>query len=243
MSPAETLSETSRGKRSSGGAAGFARTLLSVAGKDLVGEVRSREAVGGMLVFAVLTLLILHFALEHEGSPAAAMVAGILWLALAFAGTVGLDRSMASERDQACLEGLLLAPVDRSAIFFGKALANLVFMLLVAAILLPLTSVLFDVSLLVPGLLGVVVLGSVGYVTVGTLLAAMAFQVRARHTLLPILLFPLVIPVLLAAIRASLGFLEGLPASDIWPWVNLLIAFDVIFGAASWIAFDYVGES
>lgn len=217
--------------------------MLIVAGKDLAGELRSREGLGGMLVFALLALLILSFALELEGNARASLVAGILWLTLAFAGTLGLNRSMASERDQGCLDGLLLTPADRSAVFFGKALANLVLMLLVAAIVLPLTSVLFNANLLLPGLLGVVVLGSTGYVSVGTLLAAMAIEARTRDMLLPILLFPLAFPVLLASVRASRGLLEGLPAADIQPWLSLLIAFDVIFGAAAWIAFDHVAET
>ncbi len=225
------------------GRVGFGRTVLIVAGKDLAVELRSREGLGGMLIFALLALLILSFALELEGNARGSLVTGILWLTLAFAGTLGLNRSMGSERDQGCLDGLLLTPTDRSAVFFGKALANLVLMLLVAAIVLPLTSVLFNANLLLPGLLGVVVLGSIGYVSVGTLLAAMAIEARTRDILLPILLFPLAIPVLLASVRASRGFLEGLPAGDIQPWLNLLIAFDVIFGAAAWIAFDQVAET
>lgn len=226
-----------------GGTAGFGRTVLIVAGKDLASEFRSREALGGMLAFAVLTLLIFNFALELEVHARASLATGILWLALAFTGTLGLSRSMATENDQGCLDGLLLAPVGRSAIFFGKALANLIVMLLLAAILLPLVSALFNINLVRPGLLGVTLLGSVGYVTVGTLLAAMAVQARTRDLLLPILLFPLAIPVLLAAVRASRGLLEGVPGAEVRPWLDLLIAFDVIFLAAAWMAFEHLGEA
>jgi heme exporter protein B len=122
---------------------------------------------------------------------------------------------MAMEKDRGCLDGLLLAPVDRSAIYFGKALSNLVFMLVVEAIVLPVYSVLYNTNLFNPGLILVILLGSIGYVAVGTLLAAMAVQTRTRDILLPILLFPVVIPVLIAAVKASSGFLQGNAMAEI----------------------------
>jgi heme exporter protein B len=149
---------------------------------------------------------------------------------------------MAMEKDRGCLDGLLLTPVDRSAIYFGKAIGNLFFMLLVEAIVLPVYSVLYSTNLFIPGLLLVILLGSIGYVAVGTLLSAMAVQTRTRDILLPILLFPLVIPVLIAAVKGSSAFLEGLPMADIWPWLNLLIVYDIIFTAAAFMVFDYVVE-
>jgi heme exporter protein B len=160
----------------------------------------------------------------------------------AFAGTLGLNRSMAMEKDRGCLDGLLLAPVDRSAIYFGKALSNLVFMLVVEAIVLPVYSVLYNTNLFNPGLILVILLGSIGYVAVGTLLAAMVVQTRTRDILLPILLFPVVIPVLIAAVKASSGYLQGIPMADIWPWLNLLIAYDIIFTAVAFMVFDYIVE-
>ena len=149
---------------------------------------------------------------------------------------------MAIEKDRGCLDGLLLAPVDRSAIFFGKAISNLVFMLVVAAIILPIYSVLYNTSLLNPGLLLVILLGSIGYIAVGTLLASMAVQARTRDILLPILLFPVIIPVLIAAVKASAGFLQGIELAEIQPWLNLLIVYDVVFTAVAFMIFDYVVE-
>jgi heme exporter protein B len=149
---------------------------------------------------------------------------------------------MAVEKDRGCLDGLLLAPVDRSAIYFGKAISNLVFMFIVEAIVLPVYSVMYNVNLFNPGLLGVTVLGSLGYIAVGTLLAAMSVQTRTRDVLLPILLFPLVIPVIVAAVKASSGFLLGFEMSEILPWLNILIVYDVIFIAVSFMVFDYVVE-
>jgi heme exporter protein B len=140
------------------------------------------------------------------------------------------------------MDGLLLAPVDRSAIYFGKVIGNLVFMLMVEIIVLPIYSLLYNVNLFNPGLLLVILLGSIGYVAVGTLLAAMAVQARTRDILLPILLFPVVLPVILAAVKASTGFLDGSEMEMIRPWLNLLIVYDIIFSAVAFMVFDYVVE-
>jgi len=160
----------------------------------------------------------------------------------AFAGTLGLNRSMAMEKDRGCLDGLLLAPVDRTAIYFGKTIGNLIFMLIVEVVVLPVYSLLYNVNLFHPGLILVVLLGSVGYVAVGTLLASMAVQTRTRDILLPILLFPVVIPLFIASVKASAGFLQGIPMDEITPWLNLLVVFDVVFTAVAFMVFDFVVE-
>lgn len=220
----------------------FFQALWAVVWKDLAAELRSRELLSAMLVFSLLVLLIFNFALELDAKTRTSVTSGVLWVTFAFAGTLGLNRSMATEKDRGCLDGLLLAPVDRSAIYFGKALGNLVFMLLVEAIVLPVYSLLYNVNLLNPGLLLVVLLGSIGYVAVGTLLASMAVQTRTRDILLPILLFPVIVPVLIAAVKASAGFLQGIPMDEIWPWLNLLLVYDVVFTAVAFMVFDYVVE-
>src|SRR4030067_384694 len=198
----------------------FGRAGAAVVWKDLAAEFRSRELIGAMLVFALLVVLIFTFALELDLRARSTVTAGVLWVTFAFAGTLGLNRSMAAEKDRGCLDGLLLAPVDRSAIYFGKVIANLAFMLIVEAIVLPAYSLLYNVPLLVPGLLGVILLGPLGYVGVGPLLASMAVQSRTRDVLLPILLFPVILPVLLAAVKASEGFLQGLAMAEVLPWIN-----------------------
>lgn len=223
---------------------GFLRAMGAVVWKDLSAELRSRELISAMLIFALLVILIFNFALDLD--PAArrepTITAGILWVIFVFAGTLGLNRSMAIEKDRGCIDGLLLAPVDRSAIYFGKTLGNLVFMLMVEIIVLPIYSLLYNVNLFNPGLLLVILLGSIGYVAVGTLLAAMAVQARTRDILLPILLFPVVLPVILAAVKASTGFLDGVEIDLIRPWLNLLLAYDIIFSAVAFMVFDYVVE-
>jgi len=222
--------------------AGFLKAILAVVWKDLAAELRSRELLSAMLVFALLVILIFNFALELDLPTRRSVTSGVLWVTFAFAGTLGLNRSMAIEKDRGCLDGLLLAPVDRSAIYFGKAISNLVFMLIVEAIVLPAYSLLYNTNLINPGLIGVTILGSIGYVAVGTLLASMAVQTRTRDIMLPILLFPVAIPVLLASVKASEGFLQRLAGTEIMPWVNLLIVYDVIFIAVAFMTFDSVVE-
>jgi heme exporter protein B len=234
--------ETTTAHRQPSKTANFLQALGAVVWKDLVAELRSRELLSAMLVFALLVILIFNFSLELDTRTRATVTAGVLWVTFAFAGTIGLNRSMATEKDRGCLDGLLLAPVDRSAIYFGKTLGNLVFMVIVEAIVLPVYSVLYNTNLLQPGLLLVILLGSIGYVAVGTLLSSMAVQTRTRDVLLPILLFPIVIPVLIASVKASTGYLQAFPMDEITPWLNLLVVYDVIFIAVAFMTFDFVVE-
>jgi heme exporter protein B len=220
----------------------FLKAVATVVWKDIRAEFRSRELFSAMLVFSLLIILIFNFALELDVKTRQSVTAGVLWSTFAFAGTLGLNRSMAIEKDRGCLDGLLLAPVDRSAIYFGKVISNLAFMLIVELIVLPIYSLLYSVNLFQPGLLLVILLGSIGYVGVGTLLSAMSVQTRTRDILLPILLFPVVIPVLLAAVKASGGFLSGADWEEILLPLNLLIAYDLIFIAVAFMVFDYVVE-
>lgn len=220
----------------------FVRSMLAIIWKDLAAELRSRELVSAMLVFALLVIFIFNFALELDAQARATVTAGVLWVTFTFAGTIGLNRSMAVEKDRGCLDGLLLAPVDRSAIYFGKMLSNLAFMLLMAVIILPVYSLFYNINLFNPGLLLVILLGSLGYVTVGTLLASMAVQARTRDILLPILLFPVVLPLLVAAVKASTVVLAGQPLGDGLAYLNLMIVYDVIFIAVAFMVFDFVVE-
>lgn len=220
----------------------YLRAVAAIIRKDLLAELRSRELLGAMLVFALLVILTFNFALELDIRTRQSITSGVLWVTFAFAGTLGLNRAMAIEQDRGSLDGLLLAPVDRSALFFGKALGNLLFMSMAELIILPIYSVLYNVNLFRLELVGVIVLGSIGYVTVGTLLASMAMQARTRDVLLPILLFPVVLPLLIAAVKSTGGILEGFPLADYRGWLNLLVAYDVIFVAVAIMTFDFVVE-
>ena len=218
------------------------RSVLLIVRKDFAIERRSRQMLTAMLVFSLLVVLIFNFALELDARARLNTTAGILWSTFAFAGTLGLNRSMALEAENKSMDGLLTAPIERSAIFFGKFIGNLLFMVIVEAITLPIYSILYNVNLFEPRLLGVVLLGSIGYAGVGTLLSSMAVQTRTRDLLLPVLLFPIVIPLLVAAVRASSGILNGSALDFILPSVNLMIVFDLVMLALAYMFFDYIVE-
>lgn len=221
---------------------GFIRSVVAIIWKDLTAELRSRELITAMLVFALLVILIFNFAIELEPKLRLTITPGVLWVTFIFAGTLGLNRSMAIEKDKGCLDGLLLAPVDRTVIYFGKMIGNLFFMLFVEIIIFPAYSLLYNINLFQISLWLVVLLGSLGFVSVGTLLSSMTVQTRTRDMLLPILLFPVIIPLMLAAVKASGGILQHSEMATISPWINLLIVYDVIFLAVSYMVFDFVVE-
>jgi heme exporter protein B len=218
----------------------FLRKVLAIVHKDISAELHTKEVISAMLVFSVLALLIFSFALDLYGELAEAAAPGVLWTTIAFAGTLGLSRSMAREEQTGCIDGLLLAPVDRTAIFFGKTVGNMVFMAIVEAVLLPLFSVFFDVALVRPRVLLVLTLGTLGYAAVGTLLAAIAVNTRAREVMLPVLLLPLAVPVLIGAVQATGGLLEGASLGQVSGWVRILVVYDLVIMAASLLTFGYV---
>ena len=216
--------------------------VWAIIAKDIAAELHTREMVSAMLVFAVLSLLVFSFTLDLRGAVARAAAPGVLWATVAFAGTLELSRSLAREQQTGCIDGLLLAPVDRSVIFFGKAIGNLIFMTVVEIVLLPLFSALFNVPLLRPGVALVVALGTIGYAAVGTLLAAIAVNTRAREVMLPVLLLPLAVPALIAAVQATGGLVEGATLGEVGGWVRLLVVYDLIIVAVSMLTFGYVVE-
>ncbi len=218
------------------------RATFAIVRKDLTAEVRSKELVSALLVFSLLVVLIFNFALELDKAARENVAAGVLWVTFTFAGTLGLNRAFAAEKDRGSFDGLLLAPVDRTAIYFGKLIGTLIFMLTVEAIVIPVFSVLYNINLFRPLLLLVVLLGTFGYAVVGTLLASMAMHTRARDVMLPILLFPVAIPVIIAAVKASAGILLASDWGEIAPWINLLVVYDTIFIAIAYMVFDYLVE-
>jgi heme exporter protein B len=221
----------------------FFKATLAIIHKDLIAEFRSRELLTAMLTFSVLVILIFNFALDLNPDVRKTVTAGVLWTTFAFAGTLGLNRSMAVEKDRGCMDGLLLAPVDRSAIFFGKAISNLAFMLIVEMIVLPLYAFFYNETRIFQWeFIAVLLLGSIGYISVGTLLSAMSIQTRTREILLPILLFPVVIPVLIASVLASGAIINNMALPQIMTPINLLIVYDLIFIAVSFMFFDAIVE-
>ena len=220
----------------------FLRKVLVIVQKDVAVELRTKEMLSSMFVFSLLVIVIFSFAFELRVEDVRKVAPGVLWVTFIFAGMLGLSRSFVLEKDKGCLEGLLLCPVDRSAIYFGKMLGNVIFMTTVEAMILPIFSILFNISLFQPVLLLIVVLGTLGFAGVGTLFSAMAVHTRAREVMLPVLLFPVVVPAMIAAVKATGGILDGQPFSEIAHWLRLLVVFDVVFLAISFMTFDYVVE-
>jgi len=220
----------------------FARVTLSIIRKDLQTELRSRELISTMGLFALLSILVFSFALELDRVAREESVSGVLWVTLIFASVLGLNRSMAAEREGSTLDAMLLAPIDRSAIFVGKLFGNYLFTLIVGIVLLPLMSVLYNFSMLQPWMLLTMLAGIFGFSTVGTLLSAMTVQTRARESLLPIALLPLTLPLLLAAVNASKGILTEAPINDWIGWVQILGIVDIIYLVMCYMTFNYVIE-
>lgn len=220
------------------------RRVRAIVWKDLTTERRSKAGFNAVAFLGVLILLLFGFALGPDTEALRNAASGALWLAILFAGVLAFNRSYQMELDGAALEPLLLYPAPRWTIFAGKFLANLLFVLLLEVIVVPVAIILFQVTSLagwVPAG-GVMLLGSIGFVALGTFYASMASRSRAREVLLPLLLFPMLIPVLLASSEATSSLLAGNPMRDAGAWVKLLSAFDVIFLVASFLAFDHVIE-
>ena len=210
--------------------------------KDITVEWRGRQGLPLMLVFALLIVFLFHFALQLSPDLQAGLTAGLLWVSLAFASTLGLNRSSSLEQESSALDGLLLIPVDRSAIFFGKAISNFGFTFLVALVLLPVFNLFYEQTMLNLPLILVIVLGVGAYTGLGTLLAALSIQTRTRDVLLPILLYPLALPILIAAVEASRGVLSGEALSAVQSWLFLLLASNILFTAAGLMFFETILE-
>jgi heme exporter protein B len=210
----------------------FARAVWLVVRKDLTVEVRSREIAYTTLFFAVSCVLVFAFALVKEGRAITDAAAGILWIAIAFSGTLALGRAFERERQSETLRALLLAPAPRPAIYVGKLVGIVALLVAAEIVLVPLIALLFQAPLLVHPfwLAAVVVTGTIGFAAVGTLFAAMLVRARSRDVLLPVLLYPITVPVIIAGVRATAALLEPeLEVAIVRFWVALLLAFDVVF--------------
>lgn len=219
----------------------FLRQLMALVWKEVVVEVRSRESVLAGAVFALLVLVVFNLAFDLRVENAAAVAPGVLWVTVSFAGVLSLGRAFTRERDRATLDGLLLAPMDRSALYLAKVIGNVASMMVVELIALPAFIALFAVAVDLPQLLVVLVLGTVGFAGVGTLFAAVAAQTRAREVLLPVLLFPVQVPVVLATVKSTGAtiHLATTDPSDLANWLGLLVAFDALFLGLSLLLFDF----
>ena len=216
--------------------------VLAIAAKDIRAELRSRTALLSAVVFAALVLVIFNFARDPTAVASVDLAPSVLWVTFALAAMVALNRAFTVERENGALDGLLLAPVPRGAVFLGKLIANLAFVGTVEAITLPLFVLFFNVDLghALPGLLGVTVLATIGFVAVGTLFSAMAVRTRFAELMLPVLLLPFMVPPLIGAVQVTARLLADRPLSEMLGWLRLLALYDVVFVTLCTMAFASV---
>jgi heme exporter protein B len=213
--------------------------------KDLLLELRRRDSLLTMFFFGTLLLFVFHFSFDPAPDKVAAMAPALLWLAFLFTGTLGLAQLFQAERENHCLDALLLSPLDRGALFLAKTCFNFILMLLVEIVVIPLFWILFNLPSwnLLPQLFLVTLLGTLGFCVLGTILSALTLRARARELLLPLVLFPLMIPVILATIRCMENVISTGAFGDALPWLRLLLGFDVIFLTVGVLIFDWVIEA
>jgi heme exporter protein B len=220
----------------------FWRAVGAIVWKDIRAELRTKDIFSSMFVFALLSVIVFNFAFELRVPAMKMVVPGIVWVAISFAGTLGLNRAFVIEQDKGSLAGLLLAPVDRSAIYFGKLLGNLLFMLVVEIIILPLVMIFYNLSLLTPPHLLALFLGTYGFAAVGTVFSAIAVNTRAREVMLPILLFPVLLPVLIAGVKMTGALLDGETLASLGNWLQIVTVYDIGFTVVAYLTFGYVME-
>ena len=218
----------------------FVRTVFAIVRKDLKAEMRSRELINAMALFALLSMLVFSFALALNREVRTEVIGGILWVTLIFSSILGLNRSLANEQDAGGLDAMLMAPVPRTAVFVGKLTGNFVFVLVIGLILLPLITILYNITLSLLLMLPVLVLGTLGFATIGTLLATMTVQTHSRETLLPLVMMPIALPILMLAVRAT----RAAVLNEADPLALLtLLALDMLYLTICTLMFEYVIES
>ncbi len=220
----------------------FLSKAIAIAWKDVLSEMRTKETVSSVLVFTLLVIVTFNFAFSAGQETMNLVAPGILWVTFAFAGVLSLNRAFILEKEESCLEGLMVCPVSRETIYVGKLLGSLLFMLVVEAIALPIFALLFNIAVLSPQIITITFLTTIGFVAVGTLFSALAVNTRAREMVLPILFLPIVAPIIIGAVSASGLALAGEDWSSLASWLGIIVAFDVIFLVVSYLIFAFVIE-
>ncbi len=220
------------------------RKLVALVWKDLLAEFRTKEMLSSMLMFALIVVVIFNFTFDPGSRATKEAGPGILWVAFTFAGVLGLYRSLVHEVERGCLQGLILAPVDYGLIFLGKAVGNAIFIFLIELPTFLLFSIFFNIDFWrgLDKLAVIFFLGTIGFAAVGTLLSAISVNTRTREIMLPILLFPIEVPVILSAVNATASALAGKGWSAISGWLKILAGFDLIFLLVCFVTFEYVLE-
>ncbi len=220
----------------------FWSKVLTITWKDVLSEMRTKEIISLVLVFTLLVIVIFNFAFGANQEMMRLVAPGILWVTFAFAGVLSLNRSFIPEKDQGCLEGLMACPVSREVIYVGKMLGSFLFMLIIEAIALPIFTLLFNLPVLSLQLIVITFLTTLGFVAVGTLFSALAVNTKAREMVLPVLFLPIVVPVIISAVKASGLALAGEAWGTLSSWLQIIGAFDVIFLVVSFLVFSFAIE-
>ena len=220
----------------------FWRKAIAITWKDTLSEMRTKGIVVSVLVFTLLVIVIFNFAFGTNQEIISTVAPGILWVTFAFAGVLSLNRSFIMEKEEGCLEGLMVCPINREVIYVGKMLGSLLFMLVIEAITLPIFTLLFNLPVFSLQLIAITVLTTIGFVAIGTLFSALAVNTKAREMVLPILFLPIVVPIIICAIKASELALSGKSWSNLSSWLQIIGAFDVIFIVVSFLIFSFVIE-
>jgi heme exporter protein B len=222
----------------------FGRQVFALLLKDLRTEWRTREIFTSMFVFAVLVVVVFNFAIGSNPDSIRQVAPGILWVALLFSTVLGLQRSVQMEIEEDCLQGLLLAMGDRSVLFVAKTVANMIYLLVVAACTLPLFSIWFRLEIWasLAGLGVILLLGMLGFSAVGTFFSMLAVNARTRDAMLPLLFLPVSVPLTIGSVYATADLIEGKTLSDITNWLTLIGVFDIVFVALALLVFDYIVE-
>ncbi len=212
--------------------------------KDLLIELRTKDSLNAMLFFGVVVLVVFNFALGSMHESMRSAVAGILWAAFAFSGTLGLNRMFVAEKENGCLQGLLMVPVDRGVLYLGKMLAAAVFMLASEAVIFVCCIVFFNLSVWgeIPWLALVFLTGTLGFTAVGTLLSAIAVNTKLREVLLPLILFPAVLPILINAVEATAIILNASDHASLRLPLTVMSVFTIVFATIGWLLFEHVLE-
>ncbi|MCD4816327.1 MAG: heme exporter protein CcmB [Methanosarcinales archaeon] len=222
------------------------KDFLYLAWKDLLMEFRTKQMLNSMVIFSLLVIVIFNYSFSNIlfNIDVADIAPGILWIAFTFAGMLGLSRSFASEMEEGCLDGLKLCPVDPSTIYLGKVVSNLVIMFMIEAIIVPLFIVLFNFSDVkgLAGLIVIILLGTIGFILVGTLFSALTVNMRTREILLPVILFPIIIPLIMSSVMATQKVLSTGDLFSAIDEIRLLVVYDLVFFIAAQLVFEYVIE-
>ena len=206
-------------------------------------DLKRKDNLLSMILFAILTLLLFQFAMGKESEMFQIALPGVIWIVSLMSGVLGLGKSFVQEMETGCMGGLLLSPVDRSVLFLGKMLANTLFLLFTQLLFIPLCLLFFEIDVRNwLELLMVLFFGTVGFSSLGTLLTAMTSTLRGKEMLLPILIFPLMVPSLLCLVRLTDFLFFGVHSEEVWSWWKLLLGFDVVLFTFSLLGFEFIVE-